>query len=215
MRLPKLRISTIVFLVLVAAVILLANIPGQIVWGPNMDDNGQYGPEFAMRWNIQPWLALHVSFVRLRSRLAILATSRKRSLKKSFVGVGGDWQPTLSSGYWPVHRGRRSIRALATPPRSSSVATVRYLCYLHVGRMRVGVLGDQAKERNRQEQVVERLRALTCSHLTMPTVGRLHGRRGPHMAEGLARRSPVSVCDRVIGVKSLEMDSRGCPNCPT
>ena len=49
MRLPKLRISTVVFLLLLAVVILLANIPGQVVSGPTMPPPwGTCGAEFGI-----------------------------------------------------------------------------------------------------------------------------------------------------------------------
>jgi hypothetical protein len=46
----KIHRSTVFFLLFVALVILLANVPGQIVQIPPMDGNGQYGPEFYNMW---------------------------------------------------------------------------------------------------------------------------------------------------------------------
>ena len=53
MGLPKLHASTVVFLLLVAAVLLLANIPGQLVFEPDMGSGGKLGWDFRLdvKWH--------------------------------------------------------------------------------------------------------------------------------------------------------------------
>jgi hypothetical protein len=205
MALPKLHASTVVFLVLVAAGLLLANIPGQIVEGPVIDASGQWGPDlfrtigdmFHHGW---PFTFL----VREPAQSAawppplptwnlgegVIECSWWRMTADILIGLLLFFVAGAAFERWRRRRGRFQLQLI-----DMFVASTLVACCL-------AYWATQAKEHNRQEQSAERLPSpIGLFDLPQWSSGGPTWLRDLLDCFPLLEDRPLRVCDRVIKVE--------------
>ena len=153
MALPKLRVSTIVFLVLVAAGLLLANIPGRLVYAPGIRScsDGKYGPHFECGEDScrHGWPS---SFLLREPTELPTSPFWRLSVWRLSEGIAGwSWWGLAADvltgvallvvvgGAFEFSRRRRG---------RFQICPDRRVCHLHVSGVRLCVLGDAGKSGN-------------------------------------------------------------------
>jgi hypothetical protein len=201
MALPKLRPSTVIFLAVVAVVILLANIPGQVVTGPRISADGQYEPFFELSGTCQhgwpftflvrryqlaygwPPCSLQSWFALWNLSEGVVDWSWLRLAGDFVIGLVSLFAAGLAFETWRRRRGHLQFHLIDVFAAFAAVA-----CGM-------AYWATRAKDRDGQEYAIKQLQNSALSR--GPAEWSMGGPTWLRMAfDGRA----FTVCDRVVGV---------------